>query len=294
MIERFRCGRRWPIRERNYYRDHSKNYFSAMGSALWKVVFLTTTIFGRAQCRHYQSKPWRELSGQATGSCLARPHPTRQYQTSWTTIIGIVDDVKNAGLDSEPALKFICHIARQAGNRDMYAILHAKGDSRTNLVGARASGNECYGSRVATIAIRLMDDVLSAAQSRPRFLTLLLALFSCVALAIATIGIYGVISYSVERRSREFGLRMALGAQPGDVLSSNETRRGPSDHRSRCRPGSCLRFNKIDVHAALRRNSHRLANIRRRHRNPNHSRAARQLHPGSPRHKSRSHPDPAL
>jgi putative ABC transport system permease protein len=66
--------------------------------------------------------------------------------------------------------------------------------------------------------IRLMEDVLSRAQARPRFLTLLLSLFSGVALAIATVGIYGVVSYSVARRTKEFGLRMVLGAQGGDVL----------------------------------------------------------------------------
>jgi putative ABC transport system permease protein len=64
----------------------------------------------------------------------------------------------------------------------------------------------------------MMDDVVNRAQARPRFLTLLLSLFSLTALVIATVGIYGVVSYSVARRTKEFGLRMALGAQGGDVL----------------------------------------------------------------------------
>jgi ABC-type antimicrobial peptide transport system permease subunit len=59
---------------------------------------------------------------------------------------------------------------------------------------------------------------MERAQARPRFLTLLLTLFSVTALAIATVGIYGVVSYSVARRTKEFGLRMVLGAQGGDVL----------------------------------------------------------------------------
>jgi putative ABC transport system permease protein len=207
-----------PIQNVDYYQAVSKDYFSTMGIRLMAGRLLDdrdvhgapdVVIINQTMARMF----W---PGQDPIGRRIRPGST----DPWCTIIGIVDDVKNAGLDRATGTEiYLSYRQTQgAGSRSMYAILRAKGDPRL-LSSAVRQELSAIDPALPLSQIRLMDDVLSAAQSRPRFLTILLALFSCVALAIATIGIYGVISYSVERRSKEFGLRMALGAQPRDVLS---------------------------------------------------------------------------
>jgi putative ABC transport system permease protein len=149
-----------------------------------------------------------------------RVQPGGDKSGPWFTVIGVVDDVKNAGLD-HPAGTEMYYSYKQAGAYvapDMYVVLKSQSGNPGGLVGAvREQLNE-LDPALPLADVSLMDDVLERAQSRPRFLTLLLSLFSIAALAIATVGIYGVVSYSVARRTKEFGLRMVLGAQTGDVL----------------------------------------------------------------------------
>src|SRR5262249_5394015 len=140
--------------------------------------------------------------------------------TPWFTVVGVVDDVKNAGLDRPAGTELYIPYkqAQPLGVTDMYVVMKSQSGNPGSLAGEVREQLNDLDASLPLADVRLMDDVLERAQSRPRFLTLLLSLFSITALAIATVGIYGVVSYSVARRTKEFGLRMVLGAQTGDVL----------------------------------------------------------------------------
>jgi len=139
----------------------------------------------------------------------------------WSTVVGVVDDVKNAGLDRPAGTELYLPVGQAAGLRtnDMFVALKADSGNPRALTGEVRQVLNQIDPSVPIADVKMMDDVLAGAQSRPRFLTLLLSIFSGVALAIATVGIYGVVSYSVARRTKEFGMRMVLGAQGGDVLA---------------------------------------------------------------------------
>jgi putative ABC transport system permease protein len=217
-IEGFVMTKDGPIQNVDFYQAVSKDYFATMG-----IRLMDGRLFDE---RDGPDAPPVVIVNKAMAQTFwPNQNPIgRRVKTGgakdWCTIVGVVDDVKNAGLD-RPAGTELYLPYRQPqgqGNTDMYVVMRAQGGDPRALTGAvRQQMNE-IDSSLPLADVRLMDDVLSRAQARPRFLTLLLTLFSVVALAIATVGIYGVVSYSVERRTKEFGLRMVLGAQTGDVL----------------------------------------------------------------------------
>jgi putative ABC transport system permease protein len=216
-IENFVQVKGGPIQNVDYYQAVSKNYFKTMGIRLIEGRLLderdvtgapNVVVVNQTMARTF----WGNQS--AIGRRI-QPGGSDPY----CTIVGVVEDVKNAGIDKPTGTELYLPFAQPQGSgmRNAYVVLRSGGDLESLARGVRQAMNE-LDPTIPVARVRTMDDVLSAAQSRPRFLTLLLTLFSGVALIIATVGIYGVIAYSVERRSKEFGLRIALGAQSGDVL----------------------------------------------------------------------------
>jgi predicted permease len=150
--------------------------------------------------------------------------PPGQATTVFMTVVGVVADVKNGGLTEEvrqevyvPLRQRTAAIDGMGFERQMSLAVRTSVEP-LDMVNAIRQEVGALDPNIPIASVRTMEQILATVTVQPRFNMILLGIFAGVALVIASVGIYGVLSYSVTQRTHEIGIRIALGARQGDVL----------------------------------------------------------------------------
>jgi len=199
-------------------RSVTSGYFSAMQTPL--VAGRLFTAADKPMSQHQvivnESFAREYFAGRnAVGGRVSPTDPdnsTGKYD--WSTVIGVIADVRHTSLE-EPATPQMYRL-----NEDIDEGYIALRSSLPASAAATQIRNALHAMdpNLAVNEIKTMGDLVSEASARRRFQTSLLTVFAGIALFLALVGLYGLMAYSASRRTREVGIRMALGAQRSDVL----------------------------------------------------------------------------
>jgi predicted permease len=162
--------------------------------------------------RRFAERFWTD--GNAIGKRVKQGWP--EWTTPWWEIVGVVENVRENGVTNDPPIQVYLPIGRST-SRNFALIVRADGDPRS-LQRPLESVVHALDANLPVFRTRTMDDLMMQNSSQQRLSLAVIGAFGVIAVLVACVGLYGVVSHGVAARTREIGLRMALGATSGNVL----------------------------------------------------------------------------